>query len=94
MFSSKINYLIQLCAFFVFIGRAYQFYFFGAPFRAILWDESLLSPIIEGIFNYSWFDYATNLTVNQWIENLTKLASILFLFAASITSESLTEPPG
>ena len=78
----KIISLIKLCAFTVFLGRAYQLYFFGAPFRAILWDESLLTPIVEGVFNYSWFDYATSNTVNNWINGFTKLNSVIFLIAS------------
>ena len=64
----KLISLIKICAFTVFLGRAYQLYFFGAPFRAILWDESLLTPIVEGLFNYTWFDYATSPRVNSWID--------------------------
>lgn len=80
----KIGTLIKLCAFTFFFGRAYQFYFFGAPFRAILWDESLMSPIVEGLSNYSWFDYATSPVVNQWIEGFTKVNSLIFLLASII----------
>lgn len=80
----KISTILKLCAFTVFLGRAYQFYFFGAPFRAILWDESLLSPVVEGLTNYTWFDYATSPDVNQWIEGFTKLTSFVFLLAGII----------
>lgn len=81
---NKINIisLVKLCAFTVFIGRAYQLYFFGGPYRAVLWDESLLTPIVEGVFNYSWFEYATSATVNKWIEGFTKFNSLVFLLAA------------
>ncbi|MDB9721025.1 hypothetical protein OAA67_04015 [Winogradskyella sp.] len=84
---NKLNIisLLKICAFTVFIGRAYQFYFFGAPFRAFFWDESLLSPIVEGLFNTSWYNYASNAKVNSWIEALTKLCSGL-LFIAALTS--------
>ena len=80
----KINTLLKVCAFTVFLGRAYQFYFFGAPVRAILWDESLLSPVIEGLTNYSWFDYATSPVVNRWIEGFTKINSLIFLLAGIV----------
>ncbi|WP_282031101.1 hypothetical protein [Winogradskyella eximia] len=78
----KLISLIKICAFTVFIGRAYQLYFFGGPYRAILWDESLLTPIVEGLFNYTWYDYATSSTVNSWIEGFTKFNSFVFLLAA------------
>lgn len=85
MIKLNIISLIKLCAFTVFLGRAYQFYFFGAPFRAILWDESLLTPIVEGLFNYSWYDYATSTTVNFWIEIFTKFCSVIFLVSAFVS---------
>jgi hypothetical protein len=84
MNTPKIISLVKICAFTVFWGRAYQLYFFGAPYRAILWDESLLTPIVEGIFNYSWFDYATSPKVDEWINNLTRFSSYIFLAAAII----------
>jgi hypothetical protein len=81
----KIIWLVKICAFTVFLGRAYQLYFFGAPFRAILWDESLLTPLVEGLTNYSWYDYATNPKVNAWIEGFTKFCSVIFLIAALLS---------
>lgn len=81
----KIIWLVKICAFTVFLGRAYQLYFFGAPFRAILWDESLLTPIVEGLSNYSWQDYATSSRVNIWIDGFTKFCSFIFLLAAIIS---------
>ncbi|WP_439152379.1 hypothetical protein [Winogradskyella sp.] len=80
----KIITLVKLCAFFVFAGRAYQFYFFGAPFRAILWDESLLTPIVEGLFNHSWYDYATSIRVNRYIDSFTKICSFILLLSAFV----------
>ena len=74
--------ILKLSVFFVFFGRAYQFMFFGAPFRAILWDESFMSPIVENLTNYTWFEYATSLEVNYWIEFFTKVCSFLFLVGA------------
>lgn len=77
--------LVQICAVLVFFGRAYQFYFFGAPFRALLWDESLLSPVVEGIFNTPWYDYATSETVNASIETFTKICALVLITAAVIS---------
>lgn len=72
--------LLKFSAFLVLFGRAYQFLFFGAPFRAILWDESLFAPIVEFIFNISWYEYATSAIVNQRIELFTKISGfVLFL---------------
>ena len=77
--------VLRYCVFFIFIGRAYQFMFFGAPFRAFFWDESLLSPVIENVFGISWYDYSTSLEVNYWIEALTKACGAV-LFISGITA--------
>lgn len=83
---SKLNFksLLRLCVFFIFIGRAYQFLFFGAPIRSLLWDESLMSPIIEGFFNISWYDYSTNLEVNYWIEFFTQFCGVLIFITSLV----------
>mgnify|MGYP001246526132 FL=1 len=76
--------LLKICAFLVFAGRAYQFYFFGAPFRAFFWDEAQLAPIIESLSNYSWYEYATSSIVNLWIQNFIKTCSFLLLLVAHV----------
>lgn len=81
----KPFFIIQICAFLIFIARAYQFYFFGAPFRAILWDESLMSPIVENIFNTPWYDYATSSKTNKGIANLTLFFSITLFVSAFVS---------
>jgi hypothetical protein len=80
---SKYWFLIlKISVFFICIGRAYQIMFFGAPFRAIFWDESFMAPIVEYFTDYSWFEYATSLKVNYWIEFFTKICSFLLLVGA------------
>ncbi|GAA4112131.1 hypothetical protein GCM10022393_10370 [Aquimarina addita] len=74
--------ILKICVFLVFIGRAYQYLFFDAPFRAFLWDESLLQDIIENIFNTPWNEYVTNPTVNIWIQRIIQCNGLLFLFSA------------
>jgi len=73
---------LKICAFLIFIGRAYQYLFFDAPFRALLWDQSLLHNIVEGVFNTPWKDYVTNLSVDQWIQRSIKINGVLFGIAA------------
>ena len=70
--------IIQISVFLVLFGRAYQFFFFGAPFRELLWDESLLTPVVLLFFD-SWNAYATSANVNFYIEQFTKFVAVLFL---------------
>ena len=74
--------ILKLSVFFVFIGRAYQFMFFGSPFKAILKDENLMSPIVENLTNHTWLDFTTNVEVDLWIDFFTKSCSFLFIIAA------------
>ena len=78
----KIILLLKIFAFLIFIGRAYQYLFFDAPFRTILWDESLLQPIIEGVFNTPWNSYVTNLEVDMWIQRSILINGFLYIIAA------------
>ena len=79
---SKIISLLKVATFLIFIGRAYQYIIYGAPFRALLWDEGLLQPIVEGFFNTPWNEYATSKTVDIWIENATLINGIFLAIAA------------
>jgi hypothetical protein len=75
---------LKLCVLFVFIGRAYQFMFFGAPFKTILKDKSLISPIVENLTDHTWLGYATSTEVDHWIDFFIKSCGFLFLIAAII----------
>ena len=74
--------ILKLSVFFVFLGRAYQFMFFSTPFKAILKDEGLISPIVKNLTDHTWLDYANSIEVDYWIDFFTKSCSFLFLIAA------------
>ncbi|WP_299365775.1 hypothetical protein [Winogradskyella sp.] len=78
----SIKIILISCALVLF-GRFYQFYFFGSPYRAFLWDESLLTPIVLYFYD-SWNAYATDPTINYRIELLTKIVAVIFLITSFI----------
>jgi len=80
--NKKVILALKICAFLIFIGRAYHYLFFDAPFRAILWDESLLRPLIEGVFNTTWSDYVTSLEVDKWIQRSIVINGFIYIVAA------------
>jgi hypothetical protein len=49
---------MQGAVFFVFLGRAWQHWFFEAPYREMLWDERRMNWIVNNIFGIDW---------NQWV---------------------------
>lgn len=91
MSSSKSINLLKWCCFFIFISRGYQHLFWDAPYRAFLWDQELLEPVIKNLFNTEWREYVTNLTIDAYIQKV-KLINGMFLvicaFACLFISKS------
>lgn len=78
--SSPLHILIiRWICFFIFVGRAYQHLFWDAPYRTLLWDESLLKGIVETLFDTSWNAYATSQTVDHNISILIKISGGFYL---------------
>ncbi|WP_421897736.1 hypothetical protein [Marinoscillum sp.] len=69
---------LQLCCFFVFAGRAWQHIVWDAPFRTLLWDESLLSGIIPALTGMTWNEYATSPIVDGAINDLKLFIGIIY----------------
>lgn len=41
------------------LGRGWEHLFFDPPYREVLWDESLMKPIVRVLFGISWQEYVT-----------------------------------
>ncbi|NQY04676.1 MAG: hypothetical protein HRT68_00355 [Flavobacteriaceae bacterium] len=78
--SQKIK-LLKWASFLIFIGRGYQYLFWDAPFRAFLWDESLLEPVVNSLLDMSWQEYASNLTFDKRVNIAITINGFLFLIA-------------
>ncbi|TYP72757.1 hypothetical protein [Aquimarina intermedia] len=81
----RTNQLLHLSVFLIFIGRAYQHLFWDAPYRTFFWDEALLKPIVEGLFNRSWQEYVTDLETDTLITTIIRINGYLYLSAAMAT---------
>ena len=73
----KIVLLTAFCC--LLIGRAWQHLFWDAPFRAVLWNQEWLAPVIETMTNMSWNEYVTSSFVDQTIQYLIKLTGVFYL---------------
>jgi len=78
----KLIRILQLSATTVFLGRAWQYLYWDAPFRALLWDESLMQQPIEKLFGWSWERYVSSPEVEAAIQYLINGVGVLYLFAA------------
>lgn len=76
--SVKILFISTLC---LLIGRAWQHLFWDAPFRSLLWDQSLLEHIIVPSFYKDWNTYVTSLEVDAWINRIILLFGLIYLVA-------------
>lgn len=77
---NKIFLIVQIATATVFLGRAWQHWFWEAPYRTLLWDENWMRPLIEGIFGTSWDIYVT--TSDAKIQIFIKIISGLYLICA------------
>ncbi|MBI5915005.1 MAG: hypothetical protein HY842_06480 [Bacteroidetes bacterium] len=66
--TKKIILLLKIAAASVFAGRAWQHFFWDAPYRELLWDDGLMQPLIENLTPWTWHEYVTNLAVDEAIQ--------------------------
>lgn len=79
---TKVFLLVQIAAFSVFLGRAWQHFFWDAPFRTLLWDEQLMSGWVASFLDMPWEEYVSSPKVDRWIQNIIKGTGIFYLFCA------------
>ena len=80
--TSKIILLLKIAAISVFIGRAWQFIFWDAPYRTLLWDQKWMEGIVNTFFSMSWQEYATHPNVDNIINKIIFSTGILYLITA------------
>jgi hypothetical protein len=79
--NSKSILLLKLSVIFIFIARAYQHIFWDVPYRAILWYEKMMSPLL-GVFNIKWSEFVNDTDVDGKIQFVIKGIGVLYLVAA------------
>ncbi len=76
--------LYRLAALSVLLGRAYQHLFWDAPFRALLWDETRMRPLIETLFALSWKEWVTKPASQAGIQHFITAMGGFYLLAALV----------
>jgi len=90
--SITIYRLLQWAAIAVLLGRAYQHFFWDAPYRVLLHDESLMRPFVEGWFHTPWGEYVTNLGVDRAIQTGMGAIGIIFMLGAVVAAFPKASP--
>ncbi len=76
--------LLQFATAAVFLGRAWQHWFWDAPFRALLWEEHWMKGIVESWTNYTWETYITSPVIDEAIQSLIRAHGPFYLLLALI----------
>ena len=80
-----LKLLLQLSTAAVFFGRAYQYLYWDAPFRTLLWDERIMSGIVESFFSLSWEEYINSLAVDDSINQMINGFGWFYVICGIIT---------
>ncbi len=78
----RLFLLLQITVAAVFLGRAWQHLYWDAPYRALLWDEVWMKPIIQGILGWQWEEYVTSLRVDRIIQNVIRAVGVFCVIAS------------
>jgi hypothetical protein len=62
----------------VLLGRAWQHLFWDVPFRTLLWDEGLMTPVVRA-FGLTWQDYIMNLEIAYQQEFVMQMIGVFYL---------------
>jgi len=77
-------WILRLSAFCVFFGRGWEHLYTDAPFRAVLWDPSIMESLITFLTGLSWHQYTSSSTCNFIIDMAIKLTGIFYMLCAVV----------
>lgn len=73
--------LLVLSSLLIFWGRGYQYFFWDHPLRVLLWDETLMRPVVEVFLGISWLEFAASPAVDHFISGLGRAIGIYWVLA-------------
>jgi len=82
--AGRLRVLLNWAASLLFLGHAWLYVFWDAPFRELLWDQALMEPILEGLFGMSWSDFVTDLRIEARIQSFGVATGIVLGLAAAL----------
>ena len=77
--NKSIFRLLQFSTVFVFLGRAWQHFFFSGPYRELLWDEKGFSWYAKHLFGFEWSEWTTNLAVDKAVLLYDQFVTVILL---------------
>ena len=77
--------ILKAATFLLFAGRAWQHLFWDAPFRALLWDQSMMEGIVTALRGGTWQEYVTSENTDHIIRALIIGFGIFYSLMAILT---------
>ena len=77
--------LLQISAFAVFLGRAYQHLFWDGPYRELFWDPAYAGWLVEHLTNMKWEEYVTNPAGDIWFKKFVVGQGVFYACCAGAT---------
>ncbi len=65
----------------VLLGRSWQFLFWDAPYRSLMWDQALMQNFVSSVFNMSWEEWASSSSVDFGIQIAIRITGVLFVIS-------------
>ncbi len=74
--------ILQLATCSVFAGRSWQYLYWDAPYRTLLWDESLMRKPVALFLSMEWSAYVTDPGVEAGIQLSVTISGLILLLCA------------
>ncbi len=74
--------LIQLATVCVLLGRAWQHWFWDAPFRTVLWEEAWMRQPVSFLLGMTWDEYVSSPRVDNFIQGMIKGFGVFYFVCA------------
>ncbi len=71
-----VTQILRIAFLMVLIGRGWQHLFQDVPIRALLWDETLIRPLVEHLWGLTWAEYLSDSII--WIDPLVKATGLIY----------------
>lgn len=80
----RIFLLLQIATACVFLGRAWQHIVWDAPFRALLWDENIMSSVLPIFSSISYEDFISDINIDDQIQISIQAVGWFYMFCALV----------
>lgn len=74
--------IVRVACVILFVARGWQHLFWGAPYRSLLWDESLMRGLIEGL-GFKWSDFVSSDRVDATITAFIHGVGLFYFLCAA-----------